>query len=85
MAVADVFDAVTSKRDYPKYAFGQTFAPDPMPLSQVIELLKNEAGSHFDPAVVDAFICCLPEALILYRGVHFSPEYVDDTIRSLSS
>ena len=85
MAVADVFDAVTSKRDYPKYAFGQTFAPEPMPLSQVIELLKNEAGSHFDPAVVDAFICCLPEALILYRGGHFSPEYVDDTIRSLSS
>ena len=84
IAVADTFDAVTSKRDYPKYdAFGQVLSYDPMPLFKVIDLLKNQAGRHFDPLVVDTFIRCLPQALTLYRGNHFPTEYVDDIIHIL--
>jgi HD-GYP domain-containing protein (c-di-GMP phosphodiesterase class II) len=85
IAVADMFDAVTSKRDYPKYTSDQTLGHDPMPLPLVIDLLKKLAGQDYDAVVVDSFIGCLPEVLIMYRGNHFSPEYVDDTIRQLGS
>ncbi len=85
IAVADMFDAVTSKRDYPKYTSDQTLGHEPMPLPLVIDLLKKLAGQDYDAFVVDSFIGCLPEVLIMYRGDHFSPEYVDDTIRRFSS
>ena len=85
IAVADVFDALTSLRDYPKYDGDRTLAPDAMPLQQVISILQNEAGAHFAPEVVNAFLRCLPRALNLYRGTHFAPEYVDEVIRRLAS
>jgi putative two-component system response regulator len=44
-AVADVFDALSSRRCYKK-AF---------PLDQCFEIMKNERGAHFDPDVLDAF------------------------------
>lgn len=78
MAVADVFDALTSKRDYPKYAFGEILKDDRMPIKKVIAILHGDTGSHFDPVVVDAFQRCLKKALLRYRGAHFPPEYVDD-------
>jgi len=80
LAVADVFDALTSRRDYPKYSKGETMGFDGMPLQKVINILEGDAGSHFDPEVVSAFLGCLPKALRLYRGTHFSPEYVDEMI-----
>ena len=46
MAVADVFDALVSERCYKK-AF--TF-------EQAMDIIKKDAGSHFDPKVADAFI-----------------------------
>jgi putative two-component system response regulator len=45
-AVADVFDALSSKRVY-KPAF---------PLEKCFEILQQGRGTQFDPAVVDAFI-----------------------------
>ncbi len=84
IAVADVFDALTSKRDYPKYNAGEVFKNDPMPISKVISILKNDSDTHFDPNVVNAFLRCLPQALLLFRGTHFPPDYIDDTIRSLA-
>jgi len=45
VAVADVFDALTSKRVY-KPAFAHDIAR---------ALILKDSGSHFDPAVVDAF------------------------------
>ena len=83
LAVADVFDALTSRRDYPKYSDGEMMGVEGMPLRKVIGILEADAGSHFDPEVVSAFMRCLPEVLRLYRGNHFSHEYVDDMIRSL--
>jgi len=84
MAVADVFDALSSRREYPKYSAGETFDCEPMPLEKVISILHTDSGSHFDPAVVKAFIDCLPQALMQNRGGHFSTAYVDDTIRILA-
>jgi putative nucleotidyltransferase with HDIG domain len=84
MAVADVFDALTSKRDYPKYSRDKTFSYDPIPIASVIQILENETGSHFDPGVMDAFFKCLPQMLFRFRGEHFSPAYVDETLRKLS-
>jgi HD-GYP domain-containing protein (c-di-GMP phosphodiesterase class II) len=46
LAVADVFEAVTSKRHY----------RDPMPLNEAFDLLHKDRGKHFDPDVLDAFI-----------------------------
>jgi putative nucleotidyltransferase with HDIG domain len=84
IAVADVFDALTSRRDYPKYDGDKTLASDAMPLQRVISILQKEAGSHFAPEVVSAFLRCLPQVLNLYRGTHFEPEYVDEVIRRLA-
>lgn len=80
LAVADVFDALTSPRDYPKYADEEILSSDPMPLPKVISILKSGAGSQFDPDIIDTFMKILPKALLLYRGSHFKPEYVDDVI-----
>lgn len=83
LAVADVFDALTSRRDYPKYTENEALDLEPMPLAKVVAVLKAEAGSHSDSEVVTAFLQCLPKALLLYRGTNFRPEYVDEMIRSL--
>ena len=45
MAVADVFDALTSKRCY----------KDAMPIEKAYSIIREESGTHFDPAVVEAF------------------------------
>ncbi len=84
LVVADVFDALTAYRDYPKYFSKKVYDRDPLPLSKVIGILKDDAGSHFDPEVIDAFLRCLPKVLLRYRGGHFSPEYVDETIQSIA-
>ncbi|MCM1464721.1 MAG: HD domain-containing protein [Bacteroidales bacterium] len=51
MAVADVFDALTSKRCY-KAA---------MPLEKAYAIIREESGTHFDPAVVEAFFAVTEE------------------------
>lgn len=51
LAVADVFDAVSSKRCY-KEAF---------PLDQSFAIIKEEAGTHFDMDVAQAFLESRPE------------------------
>ena len=63
MAVADVFDALTTKRDYPKYTHkdGLTLAHDPLDLDCTLSILLEGAGTHFDPTVVEALIQCLPK------------------------
>ena len=45
MAVADVFDALTSNRCY----------KSAMPLEKAYAIIREETGTHFDPAVVEAF------------------------------
>jgi len=46
LAVADVFEAITSERLY----------RGPMPLHEAFKVLISDKNKHFDPSVVDAFI-----------------------------
>jgi len=48
MALADVYDALISKRVY-KPAFSHEKAK---------EIILQGRGGHFDPQVVDAFVAC---------------------------
>ena len=45
MAVADVFDALVSKRSY----------KDPFTFEKAMSIIEEGSGSHFDPQVVEAF------------------------------
>ena len=49
-AVADVYDALSSKRPYKA----------PMPFAQVMSILAEGRGTHFDPAVLDTFESMAP-------------------------
>ena len=51
VAIADVFDALVSDRPYKK-AWG---------VDEAAEYIKTEAGKHFDPEVVRAFVKALPD------------------------
>ncbi len=44
-AIADVFDALTSRRPY----------KDPFPVEKALAIIQENRGTHFDPTVVDAF------------------------------
>lgn len=46
MAVADVYDAVSSNRVY----------RDALPHSKCVEIIKNGVGTQFDPELIDAFL-----------------------------
>lgn len=83
IAVADVFDALTNHRDYPKYIGDKRCSYNPLPIFEVVSLMNREAGHHFDPEVVAAFIRCLPQILYHYKGMHFSSEYVEAAVRLL--
>jgi len=50
-AVADVFDALSSKRCY----------KDALPLDQCVEIMLKERGKHFDPWILDAFLSRMDE------------------------
>lgn len=68
-AIADVFDALTSRRPY-KQAW---------PLDEAVAWVRQEAGRKFDPAVVTAFDQALPEILRireLYRDDIIDPNEV---------
>ena len=57
VAVADVFDALTSKRPY----------KEAWPVDKALELVRAERGKHFDPDVVDAMERCLPDMLQVHE------------------
>ena len=46
MAVADVYDALISRRIY----------KEPMPHADAVKIIESTKGRHFDPDVVDAFL-----------------------------
>lgn len=78
LAVSDVFDALTSPRDYPKYNGKKIMGYEPLPLSKAVAILRDGAGSHFDPDVVNCFIGCIWDIIELYKGVHFSGKYIEE-------
>ncbi|MCK9364389.1 MAG: two-component system response regulator [Syntrophales bacterium] len=52
-AIADVFDALISRRPY----------KEPFPLEKSFAIIREGRGSHFDPEVVDAFFAVEKEIL----------------------
>ncbi|GMR08651.1 MAG: hypothetical protein BMS9Abin26_1658 [Gammaproteobacteria bacterium] len=56
VAVADVFDALTSKRPY-KEAWS---------VDKALELMHEQAGKHFDPEVIQAMDKALPKIMKIY-------------------
>jgi len=53
ITIADVFDALSSKRCY----------KEPMPLERVLEIMKQDAGVHFDPELTQLFLDNLDQFL----------------------
>ncbi len=55
VAVADVFDALTTERPY----------KDAWSIDKSVEFLKEQSGKHFDPGLVELFLEILPDILII--------------------
>ncbi len=55
VALCDVFDALTSERPYKKA----------WTVEAALDLLRDEAGRHFDPVLVEHFIAELPQMLAI--------------------
>ena len=64
VAVADVYDALTSNRPY-KRAWSN---------EDSLEYLTTNSGKHFDPACVDAFVAQYSKVSIIQRQLQDSPE-----------
>lgn len=56
VAIADVFDALTSKRPYKKA----------WPFEEAIEFLKNNSGNHFDTALIKIFMANIDHVHAIY-------------------
>ena len=63
MTVADVFDAMLSRRVY----------KSALPADQVYAYIVERSGSHFDPDVVEAFVRCYPDFIEVARR-HADPD-----------
>lgn len=66
-AIADVFDALTSKRPY----------KEALSVETSLAIIREGRGRHFDPDVVDAFFAILDEILTIKK------EYDDDNQQAL--
>ena len=56
MAIADVFDAISSKRCY----------RDPMPLEKCFAIIQDGAGTDFDPDLVELFMNARDKVVAYY-------------------
>lgn len=57
VALADVFDALTSRRPY----------KEAWPVERALDAIRADSGRHFDPAVVAALEQALPQVLAFYE------------------
>ena len=74
IAVADVFDALMSERQYKKG----------LPAFKTIEIIEQSKGTHFDPMVVDYFLKIVDDlVLILYAGGNVTRAYFDRDVEEL--
>ncbi len=69
VAIADVFDALTTVRPY----------KEAWPVEDALDWIKAQRGEHFDPALVDVFFSVLPNIL------EFKERYAEDKGPMLSS
>jgi len=57
VAIADVYDALVSRRVY----------KPPMPEADALKIIREESGQHFDPVVVECFLNHTDEIREIYR------------------
>lgn len=55
VSLADVFDALTTRRAY----------KEPFPLERTLAMIDEKRGNHFDPSLVDAFMQCLDRVIAI--------------------
>jgi response regulator RpfG family c-di-GMP phosphodiesterase len=67
VAVADVFDALTTERPYKK----------PWEIDRALDFLRHNSSSHFDPSCVDAFLARIDDALAIQKT------YMDDPYQDI--
>jgi len=72
LAVGDVFDALTSVREYPKYDGKKEFDLKPMPKDRVFSILEKYQGKHFHPQVVNAALNNRSELENLWYKLHMN-------------
>ena len=58
MAVADVFDALVSRRSY----------KEPFTVEQAYNIIRKDSGTHFDPDVVKAFVDAEEEVRVIAKS-----------------
>jgi len=71
VALADVYDALSSRRCY----------KEPWPQEKVIEFMREQKGRHFDPDLVDCLMACLPEV----HAIMATHEDTDEDFQMLES
>lgn len=57
VAIADVFDALTTKRPY----------KDALSYEAAYDIIVKEKGYHFDPALIDTFVACFNEMMEIHK------------------
>ncbi|MBS1707034.1 MAG: HD domain-containing protein [Armatimonadetes bacterium] len=70
VAVADVFDALVMDRPY---KMG-------MPIERAVDIIQKDAGTHFDPEVVNAFMRALPRIRMINGG---AGEYAGNSVLNM--
>lgn len=73
MALADVFDALASRRVY----------KEPMSFEAAVELISEASGKHFDPDIVNAFIANQDVFQMILQRYADSDESLDIKLSSL--
>src|SRR3954468_6874585 len=63
-SIADVFDALTSVRPYKKA----------WPVDDAVKLIRREAGTSFDPELVQKFVAMLPQILAVREKYSDAPQ-----------
>ena len=59
MAIADVFDALISKRCY----------KEAIPMEEAFKIIENESGTHFDPKLVKVFLDNKDQIITVYKNM----------------
>ena len=59
MAIADVFDALISKRCY----------KEAIPMEEAFAIIKEKSGTHFDPKLVDVFLANKDKIIAVYNNM----------------
>ena len=75
MTVADVYDALISRRVY---------KPD-MPHQQAVTIIMQGKGNHFDPDLVDAFLDIADQFQAIARRFADDPQMMQDKLRRLEA